>query len=75
MKNLQKADAAKSKVLKNGGRLAVRSDKKTADSPDFGVEGTNKTIAEPQAESVARHDLAANTGKSIPKSPHIRGGS
>ena len=47
-----------------------RSDRKTADSQDFGVEGTNKTLAEPQPDATPSEELAGTASKFISKSPY-----
>lgn len=39
----------------------------------FGLEGTNKTVSEPQPDAQASDALQGTKTKFIPKSPHTRG--
>lgn len=47
-----------------------RSDRKSADSPDFGVEGTNKTLHEPGPDATLTGETAGTPTKYIPDSPY-----
>ncbi|MDB5890328.1 MAG: hypothetical protein JWP47_1159 [Polaromonas sp.] len=47
-----------------------RSDRKTADSPDFGVEGTNKTLPEPEPNAQPSGELTGAPTKHIADSPY-----
>ena len=47
--------------------------KKRGDSASFGVEGTNKTLPEPQADALAGNEADIRSGPFIPKSPHTAG--
>jgi hypothetical protein len=40
---------------------------------DFGLEGTNKTIAVPQPDAQPADELQGTKSKFIPKSPYTRG--
>lgn len=49
---------------------AERSDRKTDDSPDFGVEGTNKTLCDPGPDATMTGEMAGTPTKYIPDSPY-----
>ena len=55
------------------GPEAGQSVKKFSDKSNFGLEGTNKTVPEPQPDKQASDELDALTGRSIVKSPHTAG--
>lgn len=40
---------------------------------DFGLEGTNKTLAAPQPDAQPADELQGTQSKFIPKSPYTRG--
>jgi len=67
----EKAAAHKRKRASKNLNLSERTDRKNADSPDFGVEGTNKTLPEPDVHAEPSLELAGTPAKNIPSSPFM----
>lgn len=58
------------KKLPSGGAKTSKSGRR---GDEFGHEGTNKTVPEPQPDAQASDALQGTKTKFIPKSPHTRG--
>ena len=69
MTSPKKQPAANTGLHQPKAAAAHRSDRKTAGSEDYGVEGSNKTIAEPQEGATPSDELAGTPTKNIPGSP------
>lgn len=58
---------------KQGAQKSAPDPKPKRKGKDFGLEGSNKTIAAPQPDAQPADELQGTKSKFIPKSPYTRG--